>query len=135
MQHPPSVQEPASENPDWRHKKRQAQHMAHHLALGIFLLLFGALALLKQQDLLYIGPLWHFAPLVLVALGMAKMLAQPTPGRLADGLFMICIGVWLSACLMRYAGLSFANSWPVVLIAVGAKMLIQALAGFFTNKD
>lgn len=41
--------------------------------ISIFLILLGALFLLQNLGLFYIGGLWDFWPLILIAIGFAKL--------------------------------------------------------------
>lgn len=65
----------------------------------------------------------HFWPLVFVLSGVIYLVTARRRGQVGHGLFMIALGAWMVACFEHYAGLSFANSWPVMLIAFGVQIL------------
>jgi hypothetical protein len=72
---------------------------------------------------------WHFIPL-LVALGGAISVISATSARQAiKGVGTVAIGLWVFACLEQWGGLTFANSWPIVLIVWGVEMLLRGFLG------
>ncbi|MBI3229794.1 MAG: hypothetical protein HYZ45_06340 [Burkholderiales bacterium] len=119
----------------WAEHHTPAQRMIKHLTVGLFLLGFGAIAFLNQQGVLHVTELWHYAPLIMVVFGLAKMFVAPTPSRFARGVFLVFLGLWVTASLVGFAGLTFANSWPLVLIAVGIRMLLEAVLRFAAKKE
>lgn len=96
--------------------------------------LWGA-ALVMVGILLLCGQLldgWHLSfhqwwPMILVLVGFARLLDYPHPKRVAAGVFMVTIGLWLQACHAGFWSLSVAASWPFVLIAAGAAMVVSSL--------
>jgi hypothetical protein len=66
-----------------------------------------------------------------VAIASIQILTATTAGRLADGVFFGCIGVWLVLVESRWHGLTYGNSWPLTLVAVGASYVVKAIAGSF----
>jgi len=75
---------------------------------------------------------WHFSfhqwwPMILVLIGFVRLLDYPHPKRVAGGVFMLAIGLWLLACHAGVWSLTVAASWPFVLIAAGAAMVVSSL--------
>ncbi|HEX6465089.1 MAG TPA: DUF5668 domain-containing protein [Vicinamibacterales bacterium] len=108
---------------------------------GLILLALGATVLLDPS-----GVTWfHTAPLVLIALG-ASMLLDRTGGpdsvpdadvnsrgrssscartNYTAGLWLIGIGAWMLVSQNHLWGLSFATSWPLLLVLMGAVIVIR----------
>lgn len=103
---------------------------------GASLVVVGTVFLLDQMAMLdlayYLGPQtrwWHYLPL-LVALGGAITVASAQSVRhVLKGLGDIVLGVWVFACLEQLGGLTFANSWPILLVAFGLQMLLRGWFG------
>ncbi|HEU5182248.1 MAG TPA: DUF5668 domain-containing protein [Candidatus Polarisedimenticolia bacterium] len=96
---------------------------AARLFAGLVILCLGALALLNNFDVIHVANIWRFWPLVLIAVGMAKMLRpQGTPGRFAGVVFAI-VGLWL---LLQNIGVwhySLWNLWPILVVLVGVRLI------------
>ncbi len=106
------------------------------LLWGLALVIFGTLFLLDRLNYfdltLYLGPQakwWHFLPLLLALGGLIRLLSANSVRQVAKGLVRIVVGLWLFACLELWAGLTFENSWPVLLVAAGAQMLVRGWYG------
>ncbi len=115
---------------------RHDTNPARHLLWGVALVALGVIFLMDRLawiDLTqYLGPQthwWHFLPLLLALGGLIRMLTAQSVRQLAKGLVRIVVGLWLFACLQQLGGLSFANSWPVLLVAFGAQMLVRGWYG------
>ena len=107
-----------------------------HLLWGVSLVVFGTIFLMDRLayfDLTqYLGPQshwWHFLPLMLVLGGAIRLLTASSVRQIAKGFVRIVVGLWLFACLEHLIGLTFENSWPVLLVAVGAQMLVRGWYG------
>jgi len=97
------------------------------LLWGLILIGFGVAVLLAQFDLFEVGALWHYAPLFIVAMGMNKMIGYPTAKHFTDGLWEVLIGVWLFAVFENLFGLTFRNSWPIMIIVSGFTLMLTPL--------
>lgn len=65
----------------------------------------------------------RFWPLGLVALG-AAFAAQPEDrGRRIFGIILIGLGIWLSAARLFGFHLAFWEAWPLLIVALGARMI------------
>ena len=97
------------------HERRSATA----IAIGVAFVLLGVALWLDRSDL--IG--WHaaalFAPVLLIAVGIARI-AAPCDGRRRGG-WLLLIGVLL--LLHQLDVLRFHQSWPLFLVAVGVSML------------
>ena len=94
---------------------------------GLALILVGGAFFAARNGLVDEDRLWHFWP-ALIALHGALAIAFATHlSHVLEGLFSIVVGFWLWACLEQLWGWTFVSTWPVVLIAAGAVMLLRGL--------
>jgi hypothetical protein len=92
---------------------------------GVLLIGVGTIFLLDRfdiADLHFVIRTWW--PLFIVAMGISK-LVEPR-GRWS-GLWLIAVGAWLQITTLHLFGLTFASSWPLLLIAIGAGMVVRTL--------
>jgi hypothetical protein len=108
-----------------------------HLLWGVALVALGTIFLMDRLAWLdltqYLGPQtrwWHFLPLLLALGGAIRLLSAHTARQVVKGLGRMAVGVWLFASLEQLWGLTFANSWPVLLVAAGAQMLVCGWYGW-----
>lgn len=103
---------------------------------GVTLIAFGVAYLLQRDDDAAVASLWQYWPWVLVAFGINNML-PPTDGRrFVDGLSQVLFGAWFFATYEGWWGLTFRNSWPLLIIVAGAGMVLQPLATrYFERKQ
>jgi hypothetical protein len=97
------------------------------IVFGLLLFALGVLFLLDKLDLVEMGRLWDYWPLVFVGAGLGKVM-QPAgaPGR-ATGAIFIAVGVWWLLANLGVVDRDPADLWPVVLMAIGASMLWRAI--------
>jgi cell wall-active antibiotic response 4TMS protein YvqF len=96
---------------------------------GLILVLMGVLLTLGNMGLLEIDSIWHFWPLSLVGIGVAKVI-QPrgVPGR-GFGLVLLAAGVWLQLSYLGFLPFRARYFWPAVLIVLGGTMIWRGVAG------
>lgn len=100
---------------DWRRQ----------LLWGLLLIAFGTAVFLDQLGLFEFEEVWHYWPLLLVIFGINNMIGFPTARHFTNGLWMVFLGFWLYANIERMFGLTWHNSWPFLIIAVGVKMILE----------
>jgi len=97
------------------------------IIFGLIVFTLGVLFLLDKLDVVEMGRLWDYWPLVFVGVGLGKLM-QPTgaPGRASGAVFILVGAWWLSANLdlIDYHPLEF---WPIILILIGGSILLRAL--------
>jgi hypothetical protein len=99
------------------------------LIAGFILLALGVVFLLDNFDVIYIGePVSHFWPLIVVAIGLAKILQAESPRDRRMGFAWIYFGLWLLVSVLHMFGLTFHNSWPLLLIGFGINGIWKALS-------
>ncbi|OYT91547.1 MAG: hypothetical protein CFE43_12985 [Burkholderiales bacterium PBB3] len=106
------------------------------LLWGATFIAVGTVFLLDRLDVLdltqYLGPQsrwWHFLPLLVALGGVISVVSAQSVRRVLKGLGDIVLGVWVFVCLEQLWGLTFANSWPILLIAFGVQMLVRGWLG------
>lgn len=62
---------------------------------------------------------WSWWPLVLVAIGGGRLVSAGDDDERRGGAWLVLIGVWLLINVQGWFGLSWHNSWPLVLVAAG----------------
>jgi len=97
------------------------------LVWGILLILAGALFFLDNIRLMHIEPLWRYWPLILVAIGFAKLFQVRALSGIGPGIWWIFLGLWLFVSIHGIYGLDFSNSWPLLVIAWGVSIMWQAM--------
>lgn len=95
------------------------------LVWGLVVVALGLAFLLDQMGMVEIRGIWHYWPLLLVAVGVNRMIGYPTPKEFTSGLWTMFVGLWLFAVFEGMFGLTFWNSWPFMIIAGGIGMIIQ----------
>jgi hypothetical protein len=95
--------------------------------LGAVLLLLGIAFLLHNFYVIDIGPVWRFWPLIIVALGLSRLLQAETPLERRRGFWWTFIGLWLFVSVAHVFGLSFHDSWPILLIGWGISLVWRAV--------
>ncbi len=102
------------------------------LTSGVMLVVLGGLFLFSELGVLDAEPLARYWPVVLIALGTAKLL-QPADRRGASGrssgAWLLAVGIWCLINTLELFGLSWGSSWPLFLIFAGGAMVYGALTG------
>ena len=94
---------------------------------GLLMMAAGVVLLLDQQGVIEIGSIGRYWPLLLVVLGLWKVLAPREERDVAGGAMLVVFGSWILACTHQWLGLTYWNSWPLVFVAIGVRMIIGAL--------
>lgn len=95
---------------------------------GLLIMAAGVVLLLDQTGIIEVGPVGRYWPLVLVAFGIGAMTGPAEKRDVGGGAMLIVFGLWILACTQHWQGLTFRNSWPLVFVAIGIKMVLRALA-------
>ncbi len=106
--------------------ERTGFRMTPQLILGVSIALLGALFLLDNLRIIYIGDFWDFWPALLIVFGLSKMV-QPrgSSGRVA-GLIFTTIGAALLLDNLRLINFNIWNYWPLLLVIAGASLIWRA---------
>jgi hypothetical protein len=97
------------------------------LIFGTVLILAGAALLLDNWNILDIGPLWRYWPLLVIGFGGMKFYNAASRDEEGSALWTVLIGAWLLVSFLHLWGLGFGDTWPAVFIAFGASILWKSL--------
>ena len=91
-------------------------------------LLFHQFGLFEWEDL-GVRSVWNLWPLVFVIGGIVRLSEAPTMYHLGSGFWWITMGLWLYVSINHIYGLTFGETWPVVVILWGAQVVWKSLTG------
>ncbi|HXI11071.1 MAG TPA: DUF5668 domain-containing protein [Thermoanaerobaculia bacterium] len=96
-----------------------------YLVGGLVLIALGTLFLLDEFDIASFGSLIrrHW-PLIVIAFALPKLLRRET---FWSGLWTLTAGVWFQLVVLRVFGLTWRNSWPLMLIALGGGIILRTI--------
>lgn len=94
---------------------------------GLLIMAAGILLLLSNFNMVDIGPVWRYWPLILIALGVDKIFTAGTMKERGEGIWLSFIGSWLLVSFLHIFGLTFATSWPILIIGFGIGMIWKAM--------
>ncbi len=92
---------------------------------GLVVVLVGVLFLLRNLGFIYVEHLWAYWPVILIALGIARLAdSRRAHGRLWGGMVATAGVLLLASNLGRIPGNVWNYIWPVLIIWAGVNMLI-----------
>ena len=104
------------------------------VSVGLILLVLGVLMLVDRMNYFDVSAMQLFPGMVLIALGLARMaVAQVAPvakcsrGTVRHGLWLMTVGAWLIVNALHLFGLTYATSWPLLVIAGGVFIVARGL--------
>jgi hypothetical protein len=102
--------------------KRKHKDSIH---MGIMLVAIGSFFLLDRMDYLDARDYFKYWPALIAFSGVISVVRAERMSEVLDGFFHIGLGAWLYAVTQHLYGLTFANSWPVFVIAAGLNMVFK----------
>lgn len=113
--------------PGGARSRRRNPHGRGQFFAGCILVLIGLLFLIDQtivtDDLVGIRRLW---PLILIAIGVAKLSMPRSDGQPTGGYMLTMVGVIFLMHTLHYW--SIRTSWPLFVVAAGFNILFGAIA-------
>lgn len=105
----------------------RSRWFAPRLFLGLVVVTLGFIALFDNLGFIEVDHAWRYWPLLLVALGLARMLRPAgAPGRFAGFLFFF-LGVWILLRNIDVIPYSLFHFWPVIVVLIGARLVWGAV--------
>src|SRR5581483_9023657 len=98
------------------------------VVFGLVIVAVGTLFLLGNFGL-DLGMLWRYWPVVLVAIGVAKLVDSPDSAGRIGGAILLTVGlIFLGNALHLpfLEGIDLWRLWPIILIVVGISMLLKS---------
>jgi hypothetical protein len=108
---------------------------AGSLVWGAFFLLVGAVLLAGNLGLEIPVRIWDWWPFLLIALGVARLLAPGRSERRGGGLWLVIAGIYGWIGTRGLFGLTWSTAWPIFVIGVGLQMVLQATFGWPEKGD
>src|SRR5262245_52898721 len=97
--------------------------------LGILLIVAGTALMLDRLQVLEIGHLSQYWPVALLGVGASRLWSTWGTSAQGSGAGMMMLGLYFFAVSFKWFGLTYHNSWPLFLVAVGFGMVWRALVG------
>jgi predicted membrane protein len=99
-----------------------------HFVWGIIVLLLGVLFLLENLGFFYVRNLWHYWPVILIGMGIAKIFDSSGLHDKLWGATLAGAGVLFLANSLGYLPWNLWHLlWPVILICWGVSLLLKGL--------
>jgi hypothetical protein len=106
---------------------------AGRVASGLVVVALGALMLMDRHDVFDRDLMRFFPGLVLIVLGAVRLLSGESPhrGRRAGygGVWLVFVGAWLIVSESHVLGLTYHDSWPLLIIGAGVLIVLRELVG------
>ncbi len=90
---------------------------------AFILIAAGVLLLLDNFHIWDVGPIWRLWPLIIVAIGLDRLVRARTPAQRLNATWWLILGAWLFISFNKVFGLSFRETWPMLLIAWGIGLI------------
>ena len=97
------------------------------LWFGLALMVFGVIFLLDRLDVVDLGGLGAWWPLIPITFGAVRILTWQSADSVGSGVTLTLMGLWMWASVEGWYGLSWRNSWPLALAAIGTGMVAKSL--------
>lgn len=105
--------------------RKTSPRSSNQAVVGLAFIVVGSLLLLDNLDLLRVGDISRFWPLIIIAIGLARMIdPSPKERRESSGLWLVMIGTWLQLNTLHI--LRWRDSWPLLIVALGINMVSRA---------
>jgi len=98
------------------------------LLLGVVLLVVGVCLLVDNLGFDISRYLWDYWPFLLIAVGGIQLAWPGTWEERRSGFWLLIVGIWGAINSFEWLGLHWGNSWPIFIIALGIRVLIDGLA-------
>jgi hypothetical protein len=93
---------------------------AEALYIGLVLIAAGLVFLTGNLGIV----IRYWWPMLFVLVGIPKLLRLRT---LWYGVWLVTVGAWLELVQLHQFGLTYANSWPLLLIIIGGIIALRAV--------
>jgi hypothetical protein len=107
--------------------EKQSHDKSDQVFWGLFLLAAGTILLLSRLHVIDITwTMRRFWPLIVIVAGLSHVFHRKT---VWSGLWIVAVGAWLQMVTLNISGFTYASSWPLLLILLGAGMIVRTIAG------
>ena len=105
------------------------------LVWGVGLITMGVLFMLHYLHLMAWDAWRAWWPALVIFFALLRLLTARTPRRIGDAVCWMCMGGWFIVAANGMYGLTWGNSWPLALVAVGVGTVARAVASFAMRGD
>jgi len=106
---------------------------AGRVASGLIVLTLGALMLIERHNAWRFDAMQFFPGMVLVLIGVVRLLWGDNQcrrgGASRGGFWLVFVGVWLIGSQSHLFGMTFRNSWPLLIVGWGVLIVVRELFG------
>jgi LiaF transmembrane domain len=106
------------------HRRRRGRD---GLAFGVTLVLLGMLFLFGRLGIYPMGDFWEWWPFIPILFGLVRIVLWHSAEEVGSGVMLSLLGVWFLISTNEWNGLTWSDSWPLALVAVGAGMVARAI--------
>lgn len=96
--------------------------------IGTVLVIVGVVFILMNLGIVGHVPFFRFWPLILVVIGINKLLQANDGHARWEGIWMLLLGAWFQLVTLHAYGMTYRNSWPLLLIVLGIYLAGGAIA-------
>lgn len=97
------------------------------MVAGTAMILFGAGWLLRNQGLVSTEDLWLIGPSVIFVGGLLRLGYSRGAADMVRGVMALVLAAYFFVVIKHIGGLTFATTWPVLLIALGLASIARAV--------
>lgn len=98
------------------------------VVVGTVLVIVGIVFILMNIGVVGHVPFFRFWPLIIVVIGLNKLLQADSGHGRWEGVWMLLLGVWFQMVTLHAYGMTYRNSWPLLLIVCGIYLAGSAIA-------
>lgn len=95
------------------------------MLVGVIIVFIGVLLLLDNLGIPGIGDVWRFWPVILIAVGLSRIVDNPSPSGMIWGVVVAGAGALILLDHLGVLRVSFNIFWPVIVIGFGLSMLAR----------
>lgn len=99
-----------------------------NVSFGIILIVLGSFFMLDRLDMINARDYYQYWPGLIALAGVICVVRAQQLSEVLNGFMQIGIAAWLYAVTQRMYGLTWSNSWPLFVIAVGVSIVIKYFA-------
>jgi hypothetical protein len=105
------------------------------LTWGVGLIAMGILFTLHYVGLMPWGVWKNWWPALVVFLGFVRLAFARNPRRIGEAVLLLAMGGWFFIASNDLFGLSWHNSWPISIVAIGLGSVARAVASYFWRRE
>jgi len=85
------------------------------------------LFLVARLGIYPMGDFWEWWPFLPIGLGLVRIVTWGSAEEVGSGVTLALLGGWFWVATREWNGMSWSDSWPLGLVAVGAGMVVRAV--------